>query len=256
MNSKFVPLRTRRPVHAAAVLAACLAVSASPMKDAAAANLHANDIPRALEVAVSYFYQTKVRRRAMDAACYFDPQVKRSMACTWSSYDTGADSFFVQQEVRRRALKRCKKNGGKSCVLFYRNGKLRYDGLSPHLAEKFETILRRIPSYLTEATPLPEGAGIRGGFRNWFERERQYREEQRKKRRGKNMRYAICANERGVAMTYAVEGPKMSMRHVRRECAMRCQVYADWLSKGDPCFVIYEDGRFASPAAQRAVNEQ
>ena len=256
MNPKFVPLRTRRPVHAAAVLAVCLAVSASPVKDAAAAILHANDIPQALTVAVSYFYQSKVRRRATDAACYFDPQVGRSMACIWHSYGAGADSYYVQQEVRKKALKRCKENGGQSCVLFYRNGRLRYDGLSPHLSNKVETILSRIPSYLTEATPLPDGTGIGGGFRNWFEREREYWEEQRMKRRAKIMRYAICGNERGVGMSYALEGPKTSMRHVRRECVMRCQVYADWHSSADPCFVIYEDGRFASPAARRAVNEQ
>lgn len=256
MNSKFAPLHTRRTVRSAMVLATCLAVSVCPIKDADAAIFHPSDIPRALKNAVSYFYQSKVRRRTTDAACYFDPQVQRSMACTWRSYETGADSFVAQQEVRRRALKWCKRNGGQSCVLFYRNGKLRYDDLSPHMARKFETILSRIPSYLTEAMPFPEGAKVSGGFRDWFERERKRREEQRKRLRGKNMTYAICGNERGVGMTFAVEGARTSMRHVRRECVMKCQVHADWISKGSPCYVVYEDGRFTSPAAQRAMDRE
>ena len=253
MNLETERSTSERTVHAAPVLAVMLAVLACPMKDAAAASLHADDIPQVLKTAVSYFYQSKIRRRTTDAACYFDPQVKKSMACTWHSYNPGADSYYAQQEVKKKALKRCKELGGQPCVLFYRNGKLRYDELSPHLTRKFETILSHIPSYLTEAAPFPEGARIDGRFRDWFERERKYREEMRTKRRGRNLSYAICGNERGIGMTFAMEGPRSSMRHVRRECVMNCQVYAEWHSVKDPCYVIYEDGRFSSAAAQRAV---
>ena len=104
-----------------------------------------------------------------------------------------------------------------------------------------------------EAAPFPEGARIGGRFREWFERERKYREEMRTKRRGRNLSYAICGNERGTGMTFAMEGTRPSMRHVRRECVMNCQVYAEWHSVKDPCYVIYEDGQFSSAAAQRAV---
>ena len=149
MNPEIQRSRSGGTVHAAPVLAVMLAVLVCPMKVAAAASLHADDAARVLKVAVSYFYQSRVRRKTTDAACYFDPQIKRSMSCLWHSYSPGVDSFHAQQKVRKKALKWCKRRGGQSCVLFYRNGKLKFDDLSPHLSRKLESILVRIPSYLS-----------------------------------------------------------------------------------------------------------
>ena len=256
MNPETERSRSNATVRAAPMLAVILAVLSCPMKAAAAPNLHADDVGRVLKAATSYFFQSKVRRRTTDAACYFDPQVKRSMACMWHSYESGADSFYVQQEVRRKAIKGCTESGGQSCVLFYRNGKLRFDGLSSNLAEKFEVVFGRIPSYLSEATPLPEGARLTGQFRERFGKSRDYWEEVRKKRRAHKLSYAICGTVRGTRTSFAMEGRAANLREVRRMCVLNCQVFADWHSDTSPCYVIYEDGKFASAAAQRAVNEQ
>ena len=53
MNLETGRSTSERAIRAAPVLAVILAVLACPMKDAAAASLHADDIPRALKTAVS-----------------------------------------------------------------------------------------------------------------------------------------------------------------------------------------------------------
>lgn len=242
-----------RVAHSALLSAMMLALLTGSTNVEADASLYPSDMIRVLEVDVAHFYQSKVRRRPADAACYFDPNVERSMSCVWHSYEPGPDSFFVQQEVRKKALQRCKNAGGISCVLFYRNGKLRFDGPSTHMTRKLESILSRVPAFLSEARRLPEGAAAASELHRSTARERSFWDERRKARRGHNLHYAICANEGGTWASLAMEGRAKTMRHVTRMCMLKCQAVAEWYSSEGPCYVAYENGRAVSAPAQRGV---
>ena len=236
------------------MLAVVLAALLSPMKAVAEPRLLEKSVDQMMNTAATYFYQSKVKRRTAEAACYFDPQVPKSFMCSWNSNSPEVDPYPLQQKVKRQARKWCTEAGGESCVLFYRNGKLRFDGLSPGETRRLESVFRHLPSYLSEATPLPEGATIAGTYRDWFERARDFWEERRKKLHGLRLSYAMCANERGTWVTYAMQGgERRALADVRRTCMLKCQVMAEWFSSKGACHVIYEDGRFASAAAERAV---
>ena len=113
--------------------------------------------------AVSYQYHAKVRRKTTEGACFFDPQKPTTMRCSWRWGNPGANTHQLRQKVKQDAVKWCKQDGGESCITFYRNGKLRYDGLAPEETQRLEGVLESIPTYGHEATPLPEGSTIRAG---------------------------------------------------------------------------------------------
>lgn len=104
-----------------------LAVVVLPMSAVADTTLNDRDVFRFLNTAVSHYYQKNVRRWQMESACYFDPQVEKSMACAWRTGGGGADPYRLKQRVQRDGTKWCRNNGGNSCTLFWRNGKLRFD---------------------------------------------------------------------------------------------------------------------------------
>ena len=159
----------------------------------------------------------------------------------------------MQQRVKRKAVKWCKKGGGKKCVLFFRNGTLRFDGISLEQSEKAESALAKIPTYQTEGTPLPEGAAVTSDFRDWFPKARDYWEGIRTKNPGRNPHYSICANEKGSYASFYMQGPGTAISNVRNMCILKCKVFSELNSKEGECFTIYEDGIFVSAAAESAV---
>lgn len=123
---------------------------------------------------MTYYYQKEVERKVVESACFFDSKVEKSLRCAFRWSSGGADASRMGQRVKKSAKKRCKEAGGKKCVLFWQNGSLRFDGLSPEHSEKLELVLANIPDYVVEATPLPDGVGVSDRFLDWFPDTRDY----------------------------------------------------------------------------------
>lgn len=240
---------------AASALVTVLAVSAAPTSAAEEVVLERRDAARVLDSAVTYYYQKTVERKVVESACFFDPKVENSLRCSWRWASGGADKFRMGQKVKRDGKKWCKKAGGKKCVLFWQNGSLRFDGLSPEHSENLETVLANIPDYVVEATPLPDGVGVSDDFRDRFPEVRDYWDGVRKKRRGRNPHYAICTNESGASAWYFVQGGEAELSNVRNLCVLKCTALSHLYSEEGECHVVYEDGKFASAAAEAALAE-
>ena len=235
------------------VLAPCLALVSSPSAVADTISVSQRDILRVFDMAASYHHQKTVQRKVVDATCYFDPEVEHSMGCAWVSSSGGADPHRLEQKARRSGKKRCKQGGGGNCVLFWRNGTLRFDGLHPIQAERIESTLLSMTTYDDEALPLPKGGIVPFGLQSRFEAVREHWEESRRKYRGHNPHYVVCANERGPWTSSVMHGRGIHISHVRAACVLKCRAFSEFLSKEGECYVVYEDGKFASPAAKRAL---
>lgn len=207
MNAEINRTRPRTRLLAIPVLITALTLGLIPPSAAAdTTTVSERDIVKIIDSAVSYHLEKNLLHRVIDSACYFDPGVDDSMWCQWASNIGGADPFRLQQKVKRRAKKGCKQAGGRKCVLFWRNGSLRFDGLLPVQAERLESVLLNISSRDSEALPLPKGANVAFSFRTHFEDMRDYWERRRKKYRGRNPHYALCNNEYGPRASFVTFG--------------------------------------------------
>ena len=166
---------------AACALVTVLVVSAAPTSTAEEVVLERRDAARVLDSAVTYYYQKTVERKVVESACFFDPKVENSMRCSWRWASGGADKFRMGQRVKKDGKKWCKKAGGKKCTLFWQNGSLRFDGLSPEHSKNLESVLANIPDYVVEASPLPDGVGVGDDLRDRFPEVRDYWDGVRKK---------------------------------------------------------------------------
>ena len=175
------------------------------------------------------------------------------MRCSWRWNNPGADAFRLRQKVKQDAVKWCKKAGGKSCIELYRDGKLRYDGLSLDETQRLEAVLESIPSYEPKATPLPDDATVRAGvFHERFAQMQGYWEDWRKKKSKRN--YVMCANAQGSGVRFNMQGEGKQLLHVRKMCILQCQAVAQWENTQGACHTIFENGEFTSTAAQRAMS--
>ena len=77
-------------------------------------------------------------------------------------------------------------------------------------------------------------------------------EDWRKKKKSKR-NYAMCANEQGTGVRFTMQGEVKQLPHVRRMCILQCQAVAQWGNTGGKCHTIFENGKFTSTAAQRAL---
>ena len=153
----------RRYVMVTGFAAIALGMTTLAPSTAAETTLGEQNVRTLLNTAVSYHYHADVRRKTTVGACYFDPQKPTTMRCSWRWNNPGADAFRLRQKVKQDAVKWCKNAGGKSCIELYRNGNLRYDGLSLDETQRLEAVLESIPSYEPKATPLPDDATVRAG---------------------------------------------------------------------------------------------
>ena len=235
------------------VILVALAVPAAAPADTV---LSESDVFRLLSVAVSHYYMKNERRTNVEAACYFDPQVENSMSCPWRTGGGGADLHRLRQRVKQDGTKWCKKNGGKSCTLLWRNGKLVFDSLSLLDSARVESIVKNMPSYDAEAIPLPEGIDVGKGLVDRFPKIQDYWEERKKKRRGRNPHYAVCASDVGPWSSSYQEGGQtkaQGLKSVRRMCMLKCTAAVEWFGRDGSCYLVFEDGKFASAAARGAV---
>ena len=245
--------RMKRYRTASVLIALTLAMGAPVSGAAAEATLDDQQARTLFNTAVSYQYHAKVRRKTTQGACFFDPHKPATLRCSWRWAGPGADAHSLRQKAKRDAVKWCKQGGGESCVELYRNGKLRYDGLSPEQTQRLEAVLESIPSYEHEATPLPEGSTIRAGlFHERFAQMEGYWEDWRRKKKAKR-HYAMCANEQGTGVRFTMQGGVKQLPHVRAMCILQCEAVAQWEGTTGPCHTIFENGEFASTAAQRAM---
>ena len=237
------------------LLAPFLAIAVSLPAAADTVSVSQRDALKVIEYAVSYRLQKTELRKTIDSACYFDPEVDNSLRCSWAASGAGADPYRIEQTVKRRARKRCKAAGGGDCVLFWRNGALRFKGLIPIQAERLESALLKMTTYDAEGLPLPEGGIVSFGFLSRFEKVRDDLERYRRKYRGRNPHYAVCTNERGPWTSMVMQGPRIHISHVRTACVWKCKVFSEFLSREGECHVVLEDGKFASPAAELAITQ-
>lgn len=215
--------------------------------------LSERDGSRVIGSAVAWHHQKEVQRKVVEAACYFDPEVENTMRCRASWGGGGTDRFRMQQRVKRSATKQCKQAGGRKCILFWRNGALRFEGVAPVQVERFETAMKNITSDEPEALPLPQGVGVGDRFRDRFEEIRDYWEGFRKKNRGRNAHYALCANDRGPWAAFSARGTGVHLSAVRSMCVLKCTAISRFADKAGMCYVVYEDGEFASSASEQAI---
>ena len=235
------------------MLAALSAVFALPPLAAAETVLGWRDAERVLGAAVTYHHQKTIERKGFEAACYLDPDVDNSMRCAWRWATGGADPFRMQQKIKKNATKWCKKAGGRKCVLFWQNGRLRFDGLSSEQSEVLDTILGKIPEYKSEGSPLPEGVGVGAEFRDRFAKGRDWLERRRKKDRRRNPHYALCADEEGPGSWFYARGGAEHSSTIRDMCVLKCTALNEFLSNEGKCYVVYENGSFVNSAAEQAV---
>ena len=158
------------------------------------------------------------------------------------------DTFRLQNDVKKRAVKYCKEAGGNKCVLLWRNGTLRFEGLLPTQAEKIDSALNKIPSYNSDAIPLPENVSVLVDSLDQFEETRSYWESRRKKYRSKNPHYALCVSERGPWASFYVQGRRTDLSQARKGCMVKCMTGAEYLSQPSKCYLVYEDGEFVNAA--------
>ena len=235
-----------------------LTIGMTPLVPGAAVEttLGEQEVRTLFNTAVSYQYHAEVRRKTTEGACFFDPQKPTTMSCSWRWASPGADAFRLRQKIKGDVVKWCKQGGGESCVEFFRNGKLRYDGLSPEETQRVEGVLESIPSFDHEATALPEGSTIRAGlFHERFSQMQDHWEDWRKKKKAKR-HYAMCANEQGTGVRFTMQGGVKQLPHVRAMCNLQCQAIAQWENTAGKCHTIFENGKFTSTAAQRAMQLQ
>ena len=254
MNSGNHGPRTGARRYAATSLPSLLAIFLSlPSSAAEAPDLKWRDVERVIDAATMYHYQAEVQRETVESACFFDPEVENTMGCSWIWGTGGSDPYLLEQRAKRRATKWCKEAGASKCILFWRNGRIRFDGLASVQSQRLESALAKIPEFEVEASSLPEGFGVSDQFREWFPTARDFWEEIRKKNRGRNLHYAICTSEMGQSASFHMQGPGTHVSVVRDLCVLKCNALAGYYSTGARCHVVYQNGEFASAAAERAT---
>ena len=256
-NDKGLVACGRKHSLAAAVVAPILMVAAAPTSSAAETVLGPDAVENVIRMAVTDHFQRTVKRKIVESACWFDPQVEKTMRCSarWAGKNSGADRFYMRRELKSEVRSFCKEAGGRKCILFMRNGELEYEGLSSEQSEKFASVLGSIPSYDTEAKPLPDGVDLTSGFRDWFPGVKEYFDDQYRKKKFKNFHFAVCANSAGTSSWSAAQGGGADLSQVRSTCALRCTAISEMYSEEGECYVVYEDGKFASATAEAALAE-
>ena len=238
--------------------ALALALFVLPLTAVANTVLQERDVVRVLGAITSWYHKKTFRElKHVEAACYFDPQVESSMVCPYRFETGAADSFRMRQRVRRDGTKWCKQRGGEDCTLFWRNGKLEFDSLSPDDAARLESVVRNMHEWDLEAKPLPDGVEVSDNFLERFEEVREYWEDYSKKQRRRNPNYAICAGN-SWASTYEESGNlgrRDGLSAVREMCILKCNAISEWYSREGRCYLIYENGEFASGAARQAITQ-
>ena len=239
----------------ASLLAVALTWTAVPSSARAEAVLHSDDALKVISAAVFYHYAKNVQRQVVASVCYFDPKIEKTLRCSSLSRDQGGDAFSLTQRNKRRATKWCKEAGGKKCVEFWRNGRIRYKDLSPEQRERAESVLENIASFDSAPEPLPEGVGVSSNLRERFEEVREHWDGVRKKRRGHNPHYALCASDDRAWASFYLQGGSIDTENVRRMCVLRCNAVASFFFMEPNCHVVFEDGQFVNAAAEAALRQ-
>ena len=237
--------------HAAGVIVK--SKRALPMEASGETNLTVEALGRLMDAAASYQYQKRVAAKAVAASCFFDPKVGNSMECVWRAHDRGSDLRVMRQVAKKEARTRCKNAGGKSCKVFWRDGKLKARGLSAETSKKFRSSLEGMEGELPEARLLPDGESVSAHFSDAFPNLVEYWEKQRARLAERKLNYAICANQHGTFTAYAMLGGKTELSGIHRMCIAKCDAVATWFSSEGPCYVFYGDGEFASASAEAAL---
>ena len=190
--------------------------AATPLTATAQMALNVNEASNFYNTAVYHRY-LKAIDRPVQSVCYVDFKVPGSMGCSGASGPKGIDGFQLRQGAKREATKQCKRQGGKRCKLFWRNGELKTDRPSVEALERLQALLDYPGSHETEAAPLPDGTSggavgpgqLRGNQKRAGERIAAASD-------GFNAHVAICANHSRVLVGVRLaKGEGVQSSHVR-----------------------------------------
>ena len=203
----------------------------------------------AIKMMANYWYLKKVMKIGrLQSYCYFDPNVDRSMAC---SFRFGQNA----NKSKNEAKKACKKRGGSKCTLFWSNGKIKYKGLSETGANKLNAVAQRIGQEEIVAEPLIEGDVQSEASQKRFQRDLEGSRNWRKSRSNQRRHFVMCGTGYKLFTTSGFSGTRSRLKHVRKMCVLRCRAIVDYHDLGKQCFIFVEDGEFVSSEAERIFME-
>ena len=234
----------------AALLAAWVA---NPLAASTGMTLSFSEVASIYNTALFHRYH-KAIGRSVQSVCYVDFDVPGSMGCTGLPGGTKrVDSSKLRDGAKRQAKSQCKKRGGKRCRQFWRNDELKSDRLTGEALVKLEALLGYEGSHETEGAPLPDGVALGKQVLDSFEGTRTAIKAHAASLGGRNVHYAICGSELGVWTVFFGVGEGVETEHMRNLCVVKCEGLLRWYGADGSCFSLYEDDKFASEAARRAL---
>ena len=237
-----------------ALLVTTLAWSPQAVAETVLTNRELSNVVR---TAVDDYFQRTIKRKFVESMCLFDPQVKDSMRCSSSSVDrySRVDRSRLKNRLQSKVRTYCREAGGKNCILFMQNGEFRIDGLSSKQWKRLASVLGNIPYYDAEAKPLPDGVDVGSAFRKKFSRASSYFTDISRKRKFKNYHFALCTNSAGMSAWSSGQGTGASIADIRQTCVLKCAALSELYSVAGDCYVVFEDGEFASAAAAKTLTK-
>ena len=222
-------------------------IAYSPSK-ALAEHSEFTNYDRAIGMMAKFWYLKKVMKvGGLKSYCYFDPNVDRSMDCSWRFGQNANKSKY-------EAKKACKKRGGSKCTLFWSNGKIKYKGLSESVANKLNAVAQRIGQEEIVAEPLIEGDVQSEANQKSFQRYLEFLRN-RKSKSNQNWHSVICGTGYKFFDGFEFRGTRSRLEHVRKMCVLICRATVDYHDLGKQCFIFVEDGEFVSSEAERIFME-
>ncbi len=183
-----------------------------------------------------WYFKNKRKNRSIRSFCYFDPNVEKTIGCSWR---TGSSA---NSKAKKRAKERCKDFGGSKCVQFWANGKLKYKKTPEADAKKFIAIFENIGLQDYDTGPLVEGKIASERSREGYQYEIELFE------KWDVPHFVVCGTGEFWISSSATS---VKLKHVRNMCVLSCQTFQDFYDRDEGCFVYSEDGNFVSPEAER-----
>ena len=175
----------------------------------------------------NYWYLKKVMKvGGLRSYCYFDPNVDRSMVCSWR-FGRNAN------ESKNEAKKACKQRGGSKCTLFWSNGKIKYKGLSETGANKLNAVAQRIGQEEIVAEPLIEGDVQSEASQKRLRRELEKSRNWKSRSNQRLVHFEMCGTGYEALYYFMASVVLVTrLKHVRKMCVLRCRAIVDYYDLG------------------------
>lgn len=244
--------RNCRALIARTATAALVAWAAMPSTATAQMTLEWTELSSLYNTALYHRY-SKALGHAVQSVCYVDFKVPGSMGCVGRSDQKGSSSSRLRSSVKREARRICKGKGGKRCRLFWRNNEIETKRLSGEGLEKLQSILNHPGSHEAQGAPLPDGVSVGKPVLNSFKGMRRAVENYVRSQEGAKFHYSICGDHFASWAAFIMGGEGVELSHVRNLCVLKCEVLSKWNDVHTTCYGLFENGKFASEAAEKAL---